>query len=543
MMKKLVLLCIALCPMAVLGTTGKVGKNPLYEDRFWSYGALADAMRDMRNYCEPTIEGPFVRIGNWMRTNGANFSIYDLLTLCLLSDFQPIDRTSTEPKLDKVVPTCELPNKACHLDGTTGKYDCGEKKMYSDEEYDWFDNAGTCDIFYATFMKYNNERAKILQDRKPGTYVSNVRDGVYRVVDVVLADDYWIRDYKNTPNFVLDSSARVTHRPEDDINYDSNTNEANTKIWEIMKDGTLRETGWHTWTNDMFLGVKTAKDPAGNVTGAFTNSLIFTEEDVTRGVYEGVMAVGASPADLPAYICKATTLTKICEVDNAHNPKEWGVQRGINSAIRDKYTGELREQYPVETHSNGVMFDGKIAMLDWLGNFIVGMNIDKIVGRWHEKLENGEYTDNGKKLEKAAIQTVHTAQGLVSGKTSKTEREPEPDKAQLAWRQGKEYFNGIEVLYGLSDAYVDTAREANEMAEGLVARWFKLDYLLKSTIACDADCGRPNSVLCEFDTPDTKGKRVLIKFGGVCKKLIEQHPGAGAQQHDSMKYLTLPGME
>ena len=519
MMKKLVLL---------LGVVSLLS-NKVWADGgefVWSYGALAETMREMRDNCEPTNGEPFVAIGNWMREKKAKFSAYDFFQVCKDAGMEDIDRTSTEPASDKVVPTCQLPNKNCHPVGiNNGKqeYNCGEVTGLSK-------NKG-CEIFFATFKKYNNKRAEILQDRKPGTYVSKVKDkeGVYQVVDVVLADGYWIRDWKEKAKGKVAESpminpfvtaARYGMDAENSIDMAVNTAEENTKIWEITEDGTPRETEWHTWTNDMFLGVTAAKDAAGNVTGALSYSFIFPEMDVTREVYDNMLAVGNQVSDIPEYVVQATRIFK--DTKSLHDPKIYFPNKYPDLKSQQyysEYEGKYRPQKEADVHSNGVLFEGKIAMLDWLGNMMVGLNLGKLAQRpgKHENVPGGvQYA-----IKKAGHGAAHGGQIVVDAKAAKNladfDVNPEPLKAQQAWALGEEFFaNNLQVLYDYQFKTVPTIDEALTKARQLIEDTYGKDF----QVLCDADCERPNSVYCTYDKVDGTSGTVLVRFGEICKKEV-----------------------
>ena len=536
-MKKLLLFLVV---VPVLSSGGWAATAPSF---VWSYGALAETMRDMRDHCEPTGEKQFIKIGNWMREKNATFSPAELVEKCKEVGFQDIDRTLTTTS-DKQVPTCKLPTKNCQPYKIKGKrvYKCGEGGFTA--------NTG-CDIFLATFMKNNNKRAEILQSRKPGTYVQKTEDGVYRVVDVILADGYWTRGaVKNAAiKFGVQMGGaliRYVFDADGSINETVNTDENNTKIWEVTEDGEIKDTGYHTWTNDMFLGISAAKDPAGNVTGAFVNSFIFTNIDVTKDVYDNLMAIGTSVGDIPDYVYESTKL--FSKGNSLYDPKIYFPKKYpelSESQMYDvEYESYTRSQRETEVHSNGVMFEGKIVMLDWLGNLMVGFNNSKITQRPGPFI-NGVSESTKTVIENVGDGVTHLAQVTVDAKNTgvkaigqlsnlhiwearKTldsfEVRPEPFKAQHAWAEGKQFFEkNLTVLYDLENVYVDTAAEADRLAVELIIQKYGFLGFDAASLNCTANCSRPNSVFCSYDE-DEETHRFLIKFGGVCREKPEYKP-------------------
>lgn len=314
-MKKLFMILIVLCPLIAHADD----KDTKYT---WSYGALADTMKAMRNNCEITSKDEFLEMGNWFRNKNATFSFNELRTQCesQKKPFQEINRNFTDGNGN--IKKCEMP---LPCNGTS----CSEKP---------YTNNSGCNIFLTEFLKNNKVRANILKKKFPGTYVRKVKltngETAYKVVDVILAEDYW----KNNT-----------------INQDINTDIDNTKIYDIST-GDIVDTGMRTWTNDMFFDVETSKNDRGNVRGAFVNSYIRPSIDLTNEMYahydDGRGRIGNSIRD---------------GLDS--RPKKI---LDIKVEYGKKY--KVGQQLDAETHANGVMFMDKIATLDFLGNMLFGMN-------------------------------------------------------------------------------------------------------------------------------------------------------------------------
>ena len=314
-MKKLLCIFIILFPLV----SNADNKDVVYT---WSYGALADTMKNMRSNCEPTSADEFLEMGNWFREKGATFSFNEIKVQCETQQhkFNDIDRTYKDK--NGIVKKCEIP------------LPCTDNSC---SEYQYTDNSG-CNIFLTELVRNNNLRAKIIKNQKPGTYVTKVllsnNDTVYKIVDVILAPNYWV---------------------DGQINTDANINEQNTKIYDIST-GEIIDTGLYTWTNDMFFDVSTSNIPSGDVRGAFVNSYIRPNIDLTQEIYDlydnnrGLVANSVQDAfnSMP------------------HKPLDIKVIYG------DKY--KIEHQTNTESHANGVMFNNKIATFDFLGNMLFGMN-------------------------------------------------------------------------------------------------------------------------------------------------------------------------
>ena len=319
-MKKLFLIFITFFPAVIKAEDNSTKYT-------WSYGALADTMKAMRSNCEITSADEFLEIGNWFREKGAVFSLDELITLCVNQNhkFHEIDRNIV---IDGVQKKCEMPSLTCY-----GGY-CGEQN---------YTNSKGCNIFISTFIKNNNLRAEILNQKKPGTYVKkkDLSDGnvVYQIFDVILHPDYWQKE---------------------SINQDVNTNDENTKIYDITS-GEIVDTGLHTWTNDMFFDVQTARYSQGDVRGAFVNSYIYPDLDLTAEIF--------------SYYDDGRGIPGNATQDALHSMPH--KELDIKETYGSRYN--IIPQTDVEAHANGAIFMGKIATFDFLGNMLFGMNNQEAV--------------------------------------------------------------------------------------------------------------------------------------------------------------------
>ena len=101
-MKKLLLILIAICPMAVRADS----KDTKYT---WSYGALADTMKAMRSNCELTHADEFLEMGNWFRDKSATFSMNEFIQQCQSQhhSFHEINRQYKDKNGN--IKKCEMP--------------------------------------------------------------------------------------------------------------------------------------------------------------------------------------------------------------------------------------------------------------------------------------------------------------------------------------------------------------------------------------------------------------------------------------------------
>lgn len=436
-MKKLLLILIVLCPIAA-----RADEDTKYT---WSYGALGETMKDMRSRCEVTSADEFIEMGNWFREKAATFSFNELKTQCETQKhkFREIDRTYKDKNGNEK--KCKMP------------LPCDENKC---SEIHYTNNLG-CNIFITEFIKNNNIRANILNNKTPGTYVKKFKlengETAYRIVDVILANGYW----KNNR-----------------INQDINTNAANTKIYDIST-GNILDTGMHTWTNDMFFDASASTSSRGDVRGAFVNSFIRPEIDLTQEIYalydNGRGIYGNSRDD---------ALSSMPE-----GPLD----------IKIKYGKEYKvdEQKETETHANGVMFMGKIATLDFLGNLLFGMN--------NQEANAPNFVGRG------FAQGVSILHGLFSDEHV---FHVEPQHVKHAWAVGEQIVRDNKPKRIMTFAKIQTKTE--QEAYQKAAQEMKKIYSDSQGISCTGNCnkrlGSDDVVICT----DSSKRRLEFVFDDIC---------------------------
>ncbi len=425
---------VVLCVFCVFGTPVSAATDANDTKYIWSYGALSDTMKPMRNECETTKEQPFVAIGNWMRNNGAKFSLSELGEECL--------KAFKKYKIDRHLKACQYPY-ANQCQPNYGP--CGERR---------YTNDSTCNIFISTFIKNNNIRATIVKDNKPGTYVEKVvlTSGrtAYKIVDVVLAPSYW---------------------EDNRVNDSANNDENHTKIYEITSNGIV-DLGIHTWTNDMFFDVSASLSFKGNTRGAFINSYIYTDVDLTRDIYEMY--------DQRRGTLKATTFNT------------WDSRQGGAFDIKDKYASKyaLAGQVNNEPNTNGVLFDGKIAHFDWLGHFLYGMNRQESIGPdW-------------------AANTAAHGLSLLGGQSV------EPDNLGAAWDLGAQLVRNNVTKRDNTFKGIQTKKK--EQAFAMAKSQMQEYHPNAKSIECSGNCNKiPNTddvVICM----DEQNNRIEFVFDDIC---------------------------
>ena len=433
-MRKLLLILIALCPLVVNA------QDDFSKKYTWSYGALADTMKVMRKNCELTHSDEFLEMGNWFRNKAATFSMRELIEHCKNQKkaFSEIDRSYKKNGQPK---ECQMP-QPCDKKG------CSEKP---------YTNISGCNIFISTFLQYNNARAKVLNYAAPGTYVEKQvlnNETVYKIMDVILADGYW---QKNK------------------INQAINMAEENTKIYDIST-GQIVDTGLRTMTNDMFFDVQTGGEmfsgDTGYVRGAYTNSYIRPSIDVTSDIlalYDaGRGKIGNSITD--AY--------------NSRPNRTLDIKRPYGK----KY--KIGSQEATEAEANGVMFAGKIASLDFLGNMLFGMN-------------NQE-----------AVLPNFVGRGLAQGVSLADGFTVESQIVKNAWDIGQTFVLAIKAsrIDKFKKTQTRTKQEAYQMAE----QEMKNIYPDTKDIVCTGNCnpipGTDDVVICT----DSSGNRLEFVFDDIC---------------------------
>ena len=256
------------------------------------------------------------------------------------------------------------------------------------------------------------------------------------------------------------------------INNAVNNAENNTKIYDISS-GTIVDTGMKTWTNDMFFDVSASKTERGDVRGAFVNSYIRSAIDLTNEIYAMYDKRRGKMTNSAGNLIDSWT-------DGDFDVKAiYASKYKINNSQTD-----------TESQTNGVMFNGKIAHLDWLGHFLYGMN------REESTLPAGLAN--------------FTAQGLsrISGGSV------EPLNMQNAWDMGSTLVadNKTKRISTFAKVQTKTEQEAYQKA----AQEMKKIYPDATGISCTGNCnkrpGTDDVVICT----DSSKRRLEFIFDDIC---------------------------
>lgn len=410
----------------------------------WSYKALARSMMDMRNECELTNAKKFTVIGNWARKNNACFSMNEFMSYCM--------KQTGEDSLKSV--RIGKQNKYCRV--LEGKNIVEKIGSIKDEA-----RIG-CETLLEKW-RFEHEVVRVtglnLQNAKPGTYVESVKlksgRNAYRVVDVVLAENYFVNGK---------------------INQSVNNSDVNTKIYLLGRNGAHMDTGLRTWTNDMFMDVQTIKgDKAGGVRGVAPLAYIYYQEDLTTELYsyydKNRGNVGASVANAVA----------------SSNGGDLDIKQNIGR--RYKVAGQSEGQ----SHQNGFMVKGKIATADWIGNALFGMN------RQEAALPNA-----------VADQFADMESVINNGLNI---YDPEP--VRHAWDVGSTWVKDAQKNRDkhFKGTQTKTELDAYKMAEGRMLSYYRAVAPVKCVGNCNPRPGTQDVVSCT----DKNGKRVEFEFDDICE--------------------------
>jgi hypothetical protein len=291
-----------------------------------------------------------------------------------------------------------------------------------------------CAVFVKRLKEEQNKNTKIFLS--PGTYVTKVEDGVYKVTNVVPGNG--------------------------------------NKIWIINPDGGVTHTlGYEAWTNDMFINTSSTN----HTRGVFNNSYIYTKVDLSNWMWEeynswdrgipGAYAVSTAVAGMPG---------------NRYDIKN-----------RKKFTEYKRTgQSDIDSHTNGFVFNGKIAHLEWLGHYIIGMGQS-------ESAVSTKYSDK-------AINALQKHDNAEKDGQSDTEA----DHFVNANKLGREQQS---ILSHFSKTQTKTIAEAVRMTENYARglnKWQNVQCSEAET-ECRKMPGTNDYVICYFDNVLYK-----MEFDDVC---------------------------
>ena len=469
-------------------------QNPEFIKHYWSYSALAQTMKDLRTHCEPTRKDEFLAIGNWARENNATFSLAEIIWKCEATNPEPIIRSNEHP--------CHFPQETqCKLDENQIPLSCGEKNLSKNK---W------CNIFISTLVENHNKVVEKLGDTKPtpGTYVEKVsitmHDGThrnaYKVVDVVLSDDYYANGSKK---YVLAAGDLYTKH----INQTANQADENTAIWERTPDGgIIKVPNCRTWTNDMFMDIQASSHSIqGDVRGAAFESYIFCDEDVTQYVYEKY--------DKRRGIMGASVANAFDSID--------GNDFDIKVALGKEYT--VSGQTNKTPQANGVLFNGRVASIDFLGNMLYGMNREEAVLPNIVADDMADLVSIGS-AKLSALKNADT-KGLLKDKII------EPETVRNAWDIGGEFVKRATFDYEFKNTQTQYEHQAYSMAQERMTAVYNAVAPIKCSGNCNPRGGSDDVVICT----DANGMRREFIFDDICDgRSLRQIYQAESAQYESL---------
>ncbi len=437
--------------VGMLGDDGAWGDGQWNLKNTWSYAALGDAMDEFYNKCSRVDINQLVEFSNWLHGLGATASLKELAEKCV--DIEGFKNNEIirgyKDESRGITYECALPDAEAATCNSSG---CGERqytKVLARNENK------ACDIFLSTFIQRHNHIAENISNR-PGTYVEEVAPGVYKVVDVVLAPGYYIPmpgvvagrinqavntspEYTKVYKLVGGRRVKPASNGTGVVFLGENDTDENAYV---LAPGTVHEIpGLHTWTNDMFLNV----DSRDSNRGVLNDSYICTQSDVTTVIYQMFNRDRGSlnyTINAGASLLPATWREVGLAVESAVGPSltTSGVVGPAVGPSLTAYVGlfdtkrtlhefcSVSGQSEVGSHTNGVMFEGKIANLEWLGHYLYGMirseialvspeTADEIVSLLEDS-SNGNSTGESEKHQAAASMGAQS-QSVVSSEMNR----------------------------------------------------------------------------------------------------------------------------
>lgn len=278
----------------------------------------------------------------------------------------------------------------------------------------------SCSLFlYNLIEKQNEIIANGGVKKQPGTYVRKYSDGIYKIVEVIPAEGL----YKNG---VVDQNV--------------NLDKKNTGIYDIDTGSRLK---YNTWTNNMFINVYANNE----VRGMYDNSYIFINKDITSYVFNQFnQSRGMESYSIGTFI---EEMPDFGDMDIKYiMPKKFGLK--------------VNGQTDSDAHTNGAVFNGKVANFEWVGHYLAG------VAQQESAISNS--------VSDIAISWLQGGE--------------EPDVYNAARYMGQEYHNNTikgRTLSVFKNVQTKTEAEAYNMASNYVKKNYFPNENVK--IVCGGECG------------------------------------------------------
>lgn len=307
-----------------------------------------------------------------------------------------------------------------------------------------------CDFFIKKLRDNQNKIA--LNFAQPGTYVVAADGSEYRAYRVV--------------NVVLENGANVDRTDRSSPIYLINDDWKDVSILPNLT----------TWTPDMFINTTNIN----YFRSVFNNSYIYPDIDISDWLYE---EYNSWDRRIPVAYSASTVVAGW--IGNRYDIKN-------RNDVFGKYIIDGQSQ--IDAHTNGFMFNGKIAHLEWLGHYLIGM----------AQKESG--------LTEEASGTAIRWTQQITNRNKEGQGNAEPDHFMYANELGR---NGQQILSHFSKVQTRSKEEAIalvlEYARGL-GLWTTLECPPDET-RCRKMPGTQDYVNCYFD-----GVLYKMEFDDICNR-------------------------
>ena len=306
----------------------------------WSLAALSDTIRYLySNHCK-TEKDELQVLSDYIYKKKPHATLKEVKYNCI----------NANPSLSRVLFHYNTKNGDCPLDGQT-------KNGYTQKSGPSVGKI-SCNYFLRELVnkqnKFVDKYGALALEGMPGLYVKRVGNNVYKVI-----------------NFVKSSKPNQDDNVVVHILGDDNTN----------KNDLYRKM----YSEDMFVNISTT----GKVEGIHNNSYIYTDVDLTDFMLEAARQDGtAFSMLLNSYGLKFGEHYDIKNWFCGTNKNDkWTTK--LKSLVKNRQNLRYGSQSVEDCHTNGVIFQGKIVTLEWLGHWLFGQR--KAINSGGSRLGQGVY--------------------------------------------------------------------------------------------------------------------------------------------------------
>lgn len=443
----------------------------------WFYSGVTNIVESLYRCYTPIRLDDLLPFVDYLIEKDAKVSLDELVDVCMNVSNKRAERLGQDEELlapvKQDVPRCENVNLI--IDPQAASATSGLEQVSAlHQAYTGLDSF--CSTFVSNMIfeqaavvnDYAHRKKKKIFDY-PGTYVRKYSDGIYKIEEVILADGY---------------------KKSGVLNDKVNTARENTKVYEILPDGTFKDLNVYTYTNDMFLNTM-ATD---NVRGIYNSSFICMNVDVTDDItqmfnnrrgevgYTVESGIRLLPDDKKGDVAGGF-IGYLGFLGGDYTSS--GV-KGVKIAGTYDTKRTLSSKCKVEGQSasavavNGVWYNGKIANLEWLGHYLYGMIRDE------GALLNSESVD----WLRAKVQQLSNSGGA--------DDENQPHK--LAADMGTEYRRSVDIDRRFESTQFANPKDALNTVKGLVVKkWANFGATI-SNVRCCNNCNKTGQdvVWCDY---------------------------------------------